>query len=101
LCEFVDDTAINLARPVKPKMESDGAVPNRANAIFVDVNEAEIGGYTRGKSQGLSSANVVRDAFKAFEKLKAKEAQNADQNNNRQGDQAGDKFERLRLHDGR
>jgi hypothetical protein len=99
LREFVHNAAIHLARPIEPKMKTDGAVPNRANTIFIDVNEAEIGGDARGKNEALASPNVVGDAFEALEKLESKEAEKANEQDNSQSDQTRNEFERLGFHD--
>ena len=97
--EFVNNAAINLTRPLETKTKAEGTVPDSAEAIFVDVNETKIGGDPRGKSEGLPSTNVVGNAFEALEKLQAQEAQKTNQKNYGEGDQAGNKFERLGLHD--
>jgi hypothetical protein len=82
-------------------MKTHGPVPNRANAVFVNVNKAEIGGDARGKMESLPGANVVGNAFEALEKLKAQEAKKTNEKNYGKRDQTWDKFERFRLHDER
>src|SRR5262249_31167127 len=83
--EFVKDTAIKLAGPVEAEMKTHGAVPNGANAIFIDVNEAEIGGDARGKNEGLTSAHVVGNAFESLEKLQPQQTQKTNENNYGEG----------------
>jgi hypothetical protein len=101
LCEFVNDTAINLSGPVEAEVEADRAIPDSPHAVFVNVNEAQIGGDARRKNESLASADVVGNAFEALEKLKAKEAEKANKNNDTKGDQTRDEFERLGFHNAR
>jgi hypothetical protein len=95
LREFVNDTAINLARPVETETEAEGTVPDGAEAVFIDVYESEVGCDDRRELKGLASANVVGNAFQTFEKLQSKEAEQTDQKDDGQGDQTGDELERL------
>lgn len=95
LRELVHDSAVNLARPIETKAEAERTIPNCPDAIFVDIDEPEIRRDMRRKLQRLTRADVVGDAFKPFEKLEAKQSQKTNQNNDSQGDQTGDEFERL------
>jgi hypothetical protein len=97
--KFVHNAAIDLARPVETESKAEGTIPDSAEAVFVNVNEAEICRDPWGKSEGLASANVVGHAFEPLEKLQAQEPQKTNEKNYGEGDQTRNKFERLGLHD--
>src|SRR5262249_17756271 len=101
LREFVNDTRINLTRPVEAEMESDRAIPHGVNAVFIDINETKIGCDWRRKLKRLASAHVGKDALEALQKLQLKQAQETNKKDDSQGNQTGNKFERLGFHDGR
>jgi len=76
-------------------MEADRTILNRPDASFVDINKAEICGDGGREPQCLTGANVISHAFQALEKLGPKQAQQANQSDNAEGDQTRNKFERL------
>ena len=98
LGKLIDDPAIDLPRPVKSEMEADGTVPDGSDAVFVDVNKADVRSYGWGKFEGLPGANVVGHAFKPLEILEVEQAEQAKQKDDRQGDQTRNEFERLGFH---
>jgi hypothetical protein len=82
-------------------MKTDGPVPNRANAVFVYVNKPEVRGNVRREFEGLTSTNVVGNAFEALQEFQAEETEKTNEKNYSQRDQTRDKFERFGLHDER
>jgi hypothetical protein len=67
-------------------VKADRTIPHCTEAVFINVNEAQIGGDAWGKNESLASAKVVGDAFEALETLKAKEAEKANEKNYGEGD---------------
>ena len=97
--KFVHKAAIDLARPVEAETKAERTIPDSTEAIFVDVNKAQIGCDAWRKSEGLPGANVVGNAFETLEKLKAEETKKANEKNYSQRDQTRHEFERFGFHD--
>ena len=64
--QFVDDSSINVTRPVETRAVTEAAAEHAADGFVVDEHKAEIGGAGRLLVQGLAGAPVERHPFEAL-----------------------------------
>ena len=96
--KFVDEAAIDLSRPVQPKVVAHLAAFHGVNGFIVNAGEAEVGGNLGIKMQSGARTPVVGHAFEAFKEIHAQSGGDGHEQDDTNRDESGDFFERLGFH---
>ena len=96
--KFLDEPAINLARPVKSKFVTERTAFDGGDAGIFHRDEGEIGRVRRGKMQGRPRAQVVGDAFQPVKEIKMKQPHNAYKHKNEDSQKNRRALERFEFH---
>ncbi len=64
--QFMNQPAVNLARPVKAEPVAEPAVRNGADALLVDEDKAQVGGDRGGKAQRAAHAHIVGQVLESL-----------------------------------
>jgi len=96
--QFMNQPAVNLARPVKAEPVAEPAVRNGADALLVDEDKAQVGGDRGGKAQRAAHAHIVGQVLESLEEIQVEDSGEAHQQDDAGNDQRGDGLEGFDLH---
>lgn len=98
--QFIDDSAIDLPRPIKTKIVTKLAAFHDADGVFVNASEAEVCGDLRREMKRGASAPVVGHAFEALEEIQTADGGDGGEQDDSGSDVGWRMFERLEFHFG-
>ncbi len=77
--KFLDEPAIDLARPGKSEMKADASVLHGGDAGILDGDEGEVGGDRRGEMERGFCAQVIGHALQPLEEIQPQQPQAANE----------------------
>src|SRR5262249_55340725 len=92
--EFLQNTSVNMTRPVESVLVTDRSIADSSNAVVTDIGKSKIGSHFAGASSREAHPPVIAHPFQPLEKIerreKARETLNeANQNNNERRNKNG------------
>ena len=96
--KFLDEPAINFARPGKAEMKTDASILHGGDAGVLDGDKGKIRRDRRGEMQRGFCAQVVGHPLQPLEEIQPQQPHAANEREDGEGQQDRRAFERLEFH---